>query len=175
MAKGLTRKQELFCAEYCIDGNGKRSAIAAGYSPKTADKQASQLLDIPRIQEEIKRRGQKICNKLEISAEKVLQELAKLAFFDPRKFYNTDGSLKHPTELDDETAMALAGMEVEKLYERFGKGQAKEVGTTSKIKIADKGQNLERLGRHLKLFTDKIEVTGLEGLAERIAKARARR
>ena len=47
-------------------------------------------------------------------------------------------------------------------------------GTVRRVKfrLADKGQNLERLGRHLKLFTDKVEVAGLGSLAERIRKAR---
>jgi hypothetical protein len=44
-----------------------------------------------------------------------------------------------------------------------------------KIKLVDKGVNLERLGRNLKLFTDKLEVSGLEQLAERIRKARESR
>jgi phage terminase small subunit len=102
--------------------------------------------------------SRKHCQKAEITAERVLAELAKLAFFDPRKLYNEDGSLKKVTELDDETAACIAGMDEEKLYENFGKGQAKPTGTIKKIKFADKGQNLERLGRYLKLFTEKHEL-----------------
>ena len=175
MAKGLTRKQELFCAEYAIDGNGTRAAISAGYSAKSADSWSAQLLRLPKVQEEIQRRGKKLTTKLEISAEKVLSELAKLAFFDIRKLYDEQGNLKPITSLDDETAAAVAGLEVEEAFEHFGKGQAKPKGLLKKVKIADRGLNLERLGRHLKLFTDKVEITNLDELAERIAKARGRR
>ena len=172
MAKKLTKKQEIFAAEYLTDLNATRAAIAAGYSAKGADVTGSKLLGNPKVSELISRKTGKRLGKLEITADRVLQELAKLAFLDPRNFYKADGSLKAITELDDDTAAALAGMEIEEAYEHFGKGQAKPTGIIKKIKFADKGQNLERLGRHLKLFTDKLEVSGLEGLAERISKAR---
>jgi phage terminase small subunit len=93
-------------------------------------------------------------NKLEITAEKVLQEIAKLAFHDPRKFFDDDGRLKPVSELDDNTAACLAGIET--MHKIVGDEKDGCVVLT-KIKIADKGANLERLGRHLKLFTDKVE------------------
>jgi phage terminase small subunit len=100
---------------------------------------------------------------LEISADRVLNEIAKLAFMDPRKFFNADGSPKEITELDDDTAASLAGMEVEEVYE--GRGQDRKfVGHVKKFKLADKGINLERLGKHLKLFTDKVEHEGAVNL-----------
>jgi phage terminase small subunit len=174
MAKGLTKRQEIFISEYLKDGNAGRSARAAGYSDKSADSQASQLLKIPKIAERISAKHQKRCEKLDFSAEKVLEGLAKLAFFDIRKLYNEDGSLKPITELDDQTAGAICGIEVEEAYQHFGAGQAKPTGILKKIKIADRGINLERLGRYHKLFTDKVEVSGLDGLADAIQKARSR-
>ena len=89
-------------------------------------------------------------NKLDITADRVLQEIAKLAFLDPRKFFEDDGSLKRIQDLDDDTAACIARMEVTELFE--GSGEKKHVyGLLKKFKIADKGQNLERLGR---LFGD---------------------
>lgn len=170
----LTDKQRIFIAEYMIDLNATQAAIRAGYSEDTARQMGCENLAKPDIAAELERRLQKREDKLEISAEKVLQELAKMAFVDPRKFYNLDGSLKHPTELDNDTAMSLAAMDIEEAYEHFGKGQAKPTGTIKKIKLADKGQNLERLGRHLKLFTDKIEHGADDSLANAISEARKR-
>lgn len=170
----LTPKQEIFIAEYLKDGNATRSAIAAGYSPDTAKEMGYENLTKPHIAEEIAKRHQKRLQRLEIDADRVLQELAKLAFFDPRNFYHPDGRLKQPHELDDITAMALAGFEVEESYEHFGKGQAKPNGELKKIKYVDKGQNCERLGRHLKLFTDKVELGADDSLANAIAEARKR-
>ena len=159
MAKNLTKKQEIFAAEYLVHYDAKRAAISAGYSAKSAESQGSQLLKNPKVAEHIAKKSGKRLEKLEISAEKVLQEIAKLAFFDPRKLFDKDGRPLSVPELDDDTAMAVAGLEV---YEEFdGEGDdRKAVGQTRKIKIADKGINLERLGKHLKLFTDKVQVEG---------------
>jgi phage terminase small subunit len=174
LANDLTRKQQIFIAEYLKDSNGTRAALAAGYSKNGAESTASTLLRNPKVSEVLSKKTASILEKLGLSAEKVLKELMKLAFLDARKFYNDDGSLKLIPELDDDTAAALAGMEIEEAYEHFGKGQAKATGIIKKIKFADKGQNLERLGRHLKLFTDKLEVTETASLAESIRKARER-
>jgi phage terminase small subunit len=174
MAKGLTKRQEIFISEYLKDGNGVRSAIAAGCKEKHAGVQACKWLKIPKIKSVIETKHIQRIAKIDFSAEKVLEGLAKLAFFDIRKLYNEDGSLKPITELDDQTAGAICGIEVEEAYQHFGAGQAKPTGILKKIKIADRGINLERLGRYHKLFTDKVEVSGLDGLADAIQKARSR-
>lgn len=175
MGEKLTPKQTAFVAEYLANGlNATSAAKSAGYSAKTAESMGSQLLRNIKIVAEIAKRTQKRCEKLELTADRVLEGLANLAFFDIRKFYDEQGNLKSIVDLDDMTAQALSGMEVEEAYEHFGKGQAKPTGVLKKIKIADRGQNLERLGRYFKLFTDKMEVTGLEGLADAIQRARLR-
>lgn len=154
---GISPKERKFCAEYANDENGTRAAIAAGYAPKSAAVTACKLLKKANIQAELERLTEKTLGKLEITREKVLQEIAKLAYFDPRKLFESDGSPKQLHELDDETAMAVAGFEFIELFE--GTGDEKHAyGLLKKYKLADKGQNLERLGRHLKLFTDKTEV-----------------
>lgn len=158
----LTPKQELFIAEYLTDLNATRAAIAAGYSAKTAESQAARLLVNVKVAAVIAEKQGKRLAKLEITADRVLQEIARLAFFDPRKFFNEDGSAKQVSELDDDTAMALAGMDVMELFEGSG-DQKHAYGLMKKFKLVDKGQNLERLGKHLKLFTDKAEITGANG------------
>ncbi len=98
--------------------------------------------------------------RLEITADRVLQEIAKLAFHDPRKFFDEDGRIKPISEIDDDTAMCLSGLET--MHKIVGDEKDGCIVLT-KIKIADKGQNLERLGKHLKLFTDKIDHTSTDG------------
>ena len=86
-----------------------------------------------------------------------------------RKLFNADGSLKQVHELDDDTAAGLAGVEVVELFE--GSGDDKHAfGLLKKFKLADKGINLERLGKHFKLFTDRVETTSdrLDELLEAI-------
>jgi phage terminase small subunit len=104
MAKKLTRKQELFVAEYLIDLNATRAAVRAGYSPKTAYSQGQRVLRNVEIHKAIQAAMDKRAEKLEITADRVLKEIAKLAFFDVRKLFNSDGSPKQICELDDDTA-----------------------------------------------------------------------
>lgn len=170
----LSAKHERFVSEYLVDGNGLRAAIAAGYSSNGAGVAAHRLLSNVNVASEIANRSQKIANKLEISAEKTLQGIAELAFFDIRKLFAEDGSLKQMHELDPSEANAIAGIEVNDLYEHFGKGKSEKIGIIRKVKLADRGVNLERLGRHLKLFTDKIEVAVSEGVVDRLMSARKR-
>jgi phage terminase small subunit len=158
----MTPKQRLFVAEYITDLNATRAAERAGYSKKTARQMGQENLSKPVISEAIAKATAERFQKLEITAEKVLQELAKLGFFDPRKLFNADGSPKPLHELDDATASAVAGFDVIELFEGTG-DQKKSVGIMKKFRLADKGQNLERLGRHLKLFTDKVEHSGKLG------------
>jgi phage terminase small subunit len=156
----LTPKQRLFIREYCRHLNATRAAIAAGYSEKTARQAGARLLTNVNVSAEIGKLTQKACERLEISAENVLRELARLAFLDPRNFYDANGALRNVTELDDDTAACISAMEVEDIFR--GRGSDKEkTGICLRIKFADKGANLERLGRYLKLFTDKVEHSGI--------------
>lgn len=170
----LTPKEQIFVREIIAHGNATKAAIAAGYSAATASVTGSKLLRKPKISAELAKLREKLLSKLEISAEKVLQGIAELAFFDPRKMFNPDGSMKKLTDMDEATVHALAGMDVEKLFKHFGKGQAEEVGTITKVRLTDRGLNLERLGRHLKLFTDKLEIAPAAEIIEALKEGRAR-
>ncbi len=155
----MTPKQTLFVAEYLKDLNATQAAIRAGYSKKTARQTGQENLSKPVISEAIAKSVAKKVEAIDFSSDRVLQELARLALFDPRKLFNADGSCKPLHELDDDTAMAVAGFEVVELFEGAG-DQKKSIGLLKKFKLADKGANLERLGRYHKLFTDKIEHAG---------------
>jgi phage terminase small subunit len=168
----LSPKAKLFVKHYRVDRNATKAAIAAGYSEKTAGAAGFRLLRKVAIKQEIERLDAELVKELDLSAEWVLKRLMRRANFDVRNFYREDGTLKEVKELDEETAYALQGIEIEKLYEHFGKGQAKDKGTLAKIKFADRDRALELLGRHLKLFVDKVEVSGIEGVADRLFKSR---
>lgn len=156
MAK-LTAKQQQFVDEYLIDLNATQAAIRAGYSEKTANRIATENLSKPVIADLITKRQQDRSVRTEISQDRVLKEYARLAFFDPRKLFNNDGSPKEITSLDDDTAAAIAGLDVQEVYE--GVGDSREfVGYIKKYKIADKKGALDSVARHLGMFTDKVEV-----------------
>lgn len=156
----LPLKQRNFVVNYLVNGfNATKAARDAGFSAKSADTQGSRLLANVKIKAVIAARTGRALAKKEITAENVLQEIAKMAFFDPRRLFRPDGTLIPITELDDDTAASIAGIDVSEI--RAGKLL---IGNLKKIKIADKGSSLERLGRHLKLFTDTIEHKGTLGV-----------
>jgi phage terminase small subunit len=156
----LPLKQRVFVAQYLANGfNATRAAIAAGYAKANADTQGSRLLANPKVAAILARRTQEKLKKIDITADMVLQEIAKLAFLDPRKLFTGDGQLIPITQLDDHTAASIAGLEITEMYEDH-----EAVGRLKKIKIADKARSLEMLGRYLKLFTEKVEHSGSLGV-----------
>lgn len=156
----MTPKQTRFVAEYLANGlNATKAAISAGYSKKSATVEGARLLVNAKVSAEIGKKTAKRFEKLELTGDMVIAELRKMAFLDPRKLFAVDGSLIPIHELDDDTAASIAGLEVNELFEGDG-DQKHAYGLLKKIKIADKGVNLERLGRYFKLFTDKVEHSG---------------
>ena len=148
---GLTEKQQRFVDEYLVDLNATQAAIRAEYSEKTAEQIGYQLLQKTSVQEAIQAARARQQERTQITADAVLKEYAKIAFFDPRKLFQDNGQPKDITMLDDDTAGALAGLDVLEEYE--GSGRDREfVGYTKKYKIADKLRALEALGKHLGLF-----------------------
>jgi phage terminase small subunit len=111
----LTAKQQAFIKEYLIDLNSTQAAIRAGYSENTAKEIGYENLTKPHIKEAIDKAINKRSEKLQITAEYVLNKL------------------KDITDNDEE-------------------------------KTADRLKGLELLGRHLKLFTDKLEHSGETGV-----------
>lgn len=85
----LTRMKELFVKEYLIDLNAKQAAIRAGYSPKTAENQASRLLSTVKVQEAIQKAMNKRSAKTEITAEMVLSRWWEIATANPNELIHT--------------------------------------------------------------------------------------
>lgn len=136
----LTARESRFVAEYLIDQKQTDAAIRAGFSPRSAKQYASVLMQKPHIKAAIEKGMAKLMNKLEISAERIRLERARLAFFNPKQLYNEDGSLKPIHELDDDTAAAIAGMDIETI----GSGK-KAITRTAKIKLTNKNESLTAL------------------------------
>lgn len=156
---GLTDKQRRFVDEYLVDLNATQAAKRAGYKDPNIGRQ---LITKNNVAEEIRKRKKELSEKTGITQEMVLREYAKIAFFDPRKLFQDNGQPKDVTMLDDDTAGALAGLDVLEEYE--GSGRDREfVGYTKKYKIADKLRALDALGKHLGLFDKDGGETDSEG------------
>lgn len=145
----MNDKQKRFCDEYLIDLNATQAAIRAGYSEKTAYSVGQRLLKHVEVQKRIHKLKDKRSVRTQITADRVLEEYAKIAFSDIRRLYDGDGTLKKVTELDDDTAACVIGLDVQE--------GALDV---KKYKLADKKGALDSLGKHLGMFTDKVELSG---------------
>lgn len=152
-------KQKLFVAEYVLDYHGTNAAIRSGYNEKTAYSIASELLKKPEIQREIEKRVREKTKRTEVTVDRVINEIAKLAFFNAKKLFHDDGKPKGIHELDDDTSGAIAGIDVVTV------GNAEYgVGQIVKYKIADKNKSLDQLCKHFGLNAPiKQEITGKDG------------
>lgn len=147
----LTQKQILFCQEYIVDLNATAAARRAGYSEKTAYSIGHENLTKPEINEKVQYFMDLRAKRTEITADRVLVELAKIAFADVRSIFDDGNKLKSPSEIDDDTAAAIQSVKV------ATRQDGGEVLNFHEIKLSDKRAALEALGKNLKIFTDKIE------------------
>ena len=157
---GLLPKQAAFVAEYLLCGNATKAALAAGYSPKTAHVIGAENLKKPAIAAivgqktlEIAARQDERLAAMELTVERVRRETARIAFFDPRKMFAQDGRPLAITELDDDTAAVINGLDVLEEYEGSGEDR-KLVGHVKKYKILDKNNALDRAAKILKMYDD---------------------
>lgn len=81
----LTPKQQLFVKEYLVDLNATQAAIRAGYKAKTARSIGAENLTKPDIQKAIEEAQSKRAEKVEITAEQVLQRWIDIAYADPNE------------------------------------------------------------------------------------------
>lgn len=163
-----TPKKVQFCKEYRIDRNATQAAIRCGYSAKSARVQGSRLLTDVDIAREITSWDIKQSEKLEITAERIQAEYAKLAFSDARKAVawrtnvlaaveNDDGSISRlvqnqvvvvdSADLDDDTACAIS---------EVSQGKDGQI----KLKFYDKKGALDSLARIKGMFKDTLEIGG---------------
>ena len=167
----LTPKQARFVAEYLVDLNATQAAIRAGYSEKTAGAQGFENLTKPEIASAVAAGQSHQLQTAEISAARVLEELRRLAFCDPRAFWDEAGNLKAISKLTAEQASALAGFEAVIKNAEAGDGVT---DTVHKIKLWDKTRALEMLAKHFALLTDVVRVEGIEANIARLTSGRKR-
>jgi phage terminase small subunit len=153
-------RYDRFARAYIADPelNGTKAAISAGYSKKTAYSKANQLLKKVEVRVLIDSMKTRRAQKLEITGEKVLREIAKVGFANMQDYFQ-DGRFIGMDALTADQAAAVQEYTVdeERRGTRSGRGRKAKRGTTAtitrtKFKLADKLEALDKLGKHLKLF-----------------------
>lgn len=187
----LTAKQKRFCDEYLIDLNATQAAIRAGYSEKTAYRTGADNLRKPQIEEYIAKRQKELSRSTEITQERVIKELALIAFSNNADYAHVvekkmkaevGGALVDVLDEDGKPVMYRTVEPV--LTEELTEEQKRALAVIKKgregleVKSCDKVKALELLGKHLGIFTDKIEAnvndTTRSELSELLAQRKAR-
>lgn len=146
----LTPKQEKF-AQLVVKLDNAAEAYRQAYdASKSTDStvytKASHLMSNGKIAARVRELRDAVADRSLISKERVLKEVSRIAFFDIRKIFNEDGTLKRVIDLDDDTAAAIGSIEAIQI------GDDGQLVITKKIKAGDKNPALEKLMKHLGLY-----------------------
>jgi phage terminase small subunit len=145
----LTAKQAMFVKEYLVDLNASQAAIRAGYSEKSSFEIGSENLRKPLIAEAIHRAMKKRSERTEITADRVLNELAAIGFANATQAVYVEGGkvrVKDTSDLDLDTRKAISEI----------KETTSTNGGSLGIKFHDKKGALELIGRHLGMWSDNM-------------------
>lgn len=150
MAKKLTDKQKKFVEEYLIDLNATQAAIRAGYKPENAQQIGSENLSKLVISNAIAESMAERSRRTGINQDRIVQELARIAFVKITDVVNSDGEIN--TNASDDDLACIESYKVEDSDSVNGSSSKREVKLASKIKA------LELLGKHVGMWNDKIQV-----------------
>lgn len=151
----LTAKQQRFVEEYMLDLNGAQAAIRAGYSPRTAQEQSSRLLSNVKVAAAVAALKQDRSDRTGITADRVLQEMARIGLSDVRRLFTDAGYMRPVHSLGDDTAAAVASVEV--VVRPSGgvdEDGNREVEHVHKIRLWDKNSALDKIARHLGMMAE---------------------
>ena len=173
----MTDKQIIFANEYLIDLNGTRAykeAYPHVKNDNTAAAAATRLMNNPEVKDYIDKRIKDRLERIEVTQDDVIQELAAIAFANgsdyakvvtmPVMIQTSEGD--YVPALDSEgNQMYYQAVEIEET-EELTKRQIKAISGIKQGKNGielttyDKVKALELLGKHLGIFKDKVEVSG---------------
>lgn len=124
----LTDKEYIFANFYLGEAkfNATEAAKLAGYSKRTARQQGSRMLSNVDIEKYIQERSKNFLEKLEITQERVLVELSRIAFANVTDLFEDDWKLKSLSDVPKETTAGIknltkteTGVKVE-MYDKLG-------------------------------------------------------
>lgn len=174
MPAALTPKQSAFVREYLIDLNATQAAVRAGYSKKSANEFAGQLMAKPHIKAAIDAAIAKRSQKTEIDSEWVLRRLALEADADLKDIYTDNGSLKPVKDWPKIWRLGLvAGVEHIEVKDREGNATGDVI---VKVRLSERLRRIELIGKHIRVnaFQETVNVKGLDTLADRLERAAKR-
>lgn len=155
---GLTEKQQEFARQFVLLGKAA-AAYRAVYEVEKMDGnavrvEAHRLLQNPNVALMVEHHRRVADKALEVSVRRIAEELARIAFFDPRDLFTEDGGILPIDQWPENAARAIAGMEVKELYTATGNN----VGCLKKVKIASKTTALQMLATWKRMLIERMEI-----------------
>lgn len=147
----LNPKQQRFVDEYLIDLNATQAATRAGYSPKTANEQGARLLAHASVAAEIQKKVKERAKRTEITQDYVLT------------------TIRETIERCRQVAPVL-DRKGEQIYVRAGDDDDAPLVPAFTFDSNAVLRGAELLGKHLKMFTDKTELSGEVGVTVEITR-----
>ena len=141
------------------DGGADGAARRAGYSAKSAAGRGSRLLRSPAVAAAIEKAQDQRAARTQVSADRVVTELAKVAFGDPRRLFSWGPSgieLRESSELTEAEAALVSEVSETRTA----------AGGTRRVKLHCKLTALNALGKHLGLFGNGRKAALLRAAAE---------
>jgi len=178
----LTERQKRFVSEYLIDLNASAAAIRAGYSKRSAAAIGSKALKLPEVAEKIAGEMKLREQRTGVTQDRVLEELAKLAFSDytdytrvvsakgAKKVWNGETGEYETAECDMKIldVTETASLSAEKKSAISG---IKETKYGIVVDIYDKMKALELVGRHVGMFKGNEDMLSEPGSRKTLAEA----
>jgi phage terminase small subunit len=156
----LRAKQQRFIDEYLVDLNATQAAIRAGYPRKTAGIIGFENLKKPNIAAAIQRAMDARAKRTEITADRVLREIACLGYSNVMH-YHVDGSNNLVLSPDAPPEAMRAVSSIKRKTRIIPQKQGEPIVEHEiEFRLWDKNTALTNLGKHLKLFTDRLELIG---------------
>jgi phage terminase small subunit len=141
------KKHERFCQEYLIDLNATQAYLRAGYNSRNPSARASELRAKPSISARIDRLLAERSARTGINQDRVVRELARIAFLDPTQLVDLQDATVLESATEDDRA-AIAGVKVKEGSD----------WTEREVRFVDKLKALELLGKHLGMYQDNINI-----------------
>jgi len=165
MRKTLNPKRKAFVAEYLVDLNATQAAIRAGYSENGASVRGSILLANDNVQEAIQAAQAKRAERLEITADMLLQDAYKDATATLDKFMTVDEDGAARIDMrgcsrEDITALTELTQDVEMI----GDPDDGLPILKTRLKLVDRAKARDQCIRMIGAYAaDKRELTGAAG------------
>jgi len=159
-ATALSARRQAFVREYLIDLNAAQAAVRAGYSARTARAQGARLLTNVDIAAAILSAMQARTERTQVTADRVIEELAVVAFSDLRNYrMGSDDPLSLRLDSRSDAARAVSRIKRTRVRTRYKKNGrwVSETTDTVELRLWDKVSALRALMPHLGLTTERTE------------------